>query len=258
MLFLSHNYSSLHLYLYISKYLFYHLYTLTYYFSLLSLFTLLLLQVSCGASVSSLSLSLFSILFSSLSLLHPSLPDSKYILNADKFVVCWTHPSKDETELSLELDLRSSQSHKRTLRFFTAGNAENLVIMGVPETVRFAVCCLLHIMFLDCYLLFLLSHSLIPSISLFLLSFSFLLLLSLSHPLHTCLSFPSPSDRSLFPILTSQIQFFNFPQHSFLHPHSSPSFSLLVLQPPSTHHSSWFPRLPIHHHLPLFLPSQIL
>ena len=44
--------------------------------------------------------------------------------------------------MSIEADLRSGEREERILRFLVNGTREKIVIIGVPESIRFGVCLL--------------------------------------------------------------------------------------------------------------------
>ena len=64
--------------------------------------------------------------------------------NSDNNVVGWTRRVDEGEEVSIEADLRSEEREERRIRFLINGEREKIVIVGVPESIRFGVCVLYH------------------------------------------------------------------------------------------------------------------
>ena len=69
------------------------------------------------------------------------------MVNSDSNLVGWTNEAKEGDEVSIEADLRSWSRQERRIRFMINGKREKMVIVGVPESIRFGVCLISHPLF---------------------------------------------------------------------------------------------------------------
>ena len=60
-------------------------------------------------------------------------------MNGNTAVVGWTEEAKTGDEVSMEVDLRSKEMKKRTLRFSLNGKVQKYCFTGLPESIRFGV-----------------------------------------------------------------------------------------------------------------------
>ena len=68
-----------------------------------------------------------------------SLSSAPDIMNGNNAVVGRTEETKKGNEVSMEVDLRSKEENKRTLRFAVNGKVQKCCLTRVPNTVRFGV-----------------------------------------------------------------------------------------------------------------------
>ena len=54
-------------------------------------------------------------------------------------MIGWTEKGRVGSEVTMEVDLRSSEKEERTIRFIVDGKIQNYVIVGVGRDVRFGV-----------------------------------------------------------------------------------------------------------------------
>ena len=60
-------------------------------------------------------------------------------MNGNTAVVGWTEEAKTGDEVSMEVDLRSTEKNNRTLRFAVNGKVQKYCLTGLPESIRFGV-----------------------------------------------------------------------------------------------------------------------
>ena len=77
--------------------------------------------------------------FSGISYLLSFLLLDTSIMNGNHAVVGWTEQVKKGDAVSMEVDLRSKEKNKRTVRFGVNGKVQKYCLTGLPENIRFGV-----------------------------------------------------------------------------------------------------------------------
>ena len=62
------------------------------------------------------------------------------MISSDWNVVGWTNEAKEGDEVSIEANIWNREREQRRIQFLINGKRENVVIVGVPESIRFCVC----------------------------------------------------------------------------------------------------------------------
>ena len=62
------------------------------------------------------------------------------MISSDWNVVGWTNEAKEGDEVSIEANIWNREREQRRIQFLINGKRENVVIVGVPESIIFGVC----------------------------------------------------------------------------------------------------------------------